>query len=421
MFDNEIKPERAIAIAFARKGSDRILIDEHLSELNSLADTAGADVVETYFQELDKLNAKTLIGKGKVEEVSQYIKDNEIQLVVFDDDLTPAQVKNLEKAFEVKVIDRSGLILDIFAKHARTIEAKTQVDLAQSQYLLPRLTRMWTHLSKQFGGIGTRGPGETQIETDRRLLKLRIQNLKERLIDISVQKEQQRKNRSEHPRFALVGYTNAGKSTLMNTLTEANVYVEDKLFATLDTTVRAFSLPNGEKALLSDTVGFIRKLPANLIASFESTLAEAIEADILVNLVDVTYPYFKEHIEVVRKTLETLKILDKPIILAFNKIDLLEDRSMMASIQEQFADSVFISAGRGINIGALLELFQRKLDERNKKYHFMLPYSSMGQISKLYSLADIKKREDKDEGILLDVDVRPEKHDQFTNTFKEFF
>jgi GTPase len=421
LHDNEIKPERAIAVAVARKGGDRDLIFEQLSELESLAETAGAEIIEKIYQELAKPNPKTYIGIGKVEELKQMIVDDNIQLVIFDDDLSPAQIKNLQNAFQIKVIDRSWLILDIFAKHARSLEAKTQVELAQVQYLLPRLTRLWTHLSKQYGGsIGNRGPGETQIETDRRILKEKIISLKQKLREITIQRQEQGKGRTDFPRFALVGYTNAGKSTLMNALTDAGVYVENKLFATLDTTVRAFSLPSGQKALISDTVGFIRKLPAHLIASFRSTLAEAIEADILIHVVDVSHPYFRDQIKVVNNTLETLKIQEKPTIIAFNKIDLLHEKEEIGILSQEYNNTIYISAARGINVNALLNLMQSKNDEQNKPFSIFLPYSKMELLSKLYDLADIIEKKEGEEGIGFKVKVHPDKHDIFTNVLKGF-
>jgi len=285
--------------------------------------------------------------------------------------------------------------------------------------MLPRLTRLWTHLSKQFGGIGTKGPGETQIETDRRIVRLRIQKLQDKLVEISTQKEQQRKSRVNIPKFALVGYTNAGKSTLMNIITDADVYVEDKLFATLDTTVRSFNLPAGKTALLSDTVGFIRKLPTHLIASFRSTLAEASEADVLIHIVDVSHPYFKEHIEVVKSTLDFLKISEKPIILIFNKVDLLDDRDFFRVLEQEYPGSIFISAKRGINILKLLEFFQTKVDEFSTEYRFVLPYSSMELVSKLYKVVDIIERADKDNGIHFKVKVNKENKELFAHQFRE--
>ena len=293
------KIENAVAISVNKKGGDRELAMEHLDELEFLAETAGAKVIEKVYQELPRKNKATVIGKGKVQEVLELIQDENIELVIFDDDLSPAQVKNLEKAWNVKVLDRSGIILDIFCERAQTVEAKTQVELAQLQYLMPRLTRMWTHLSKQYGGIGSKGPGETQIETDRRIIRTKIEKLKSKLEVIDKQNAQKRKNRTSTPRFALVGYTNAGKSTLMKAITNSEVYIQDELFATLDTTVRGFELPNGQEAILSDTVGFIRKLPTHLVASFRSTLAETSESDIILHVVDVSHYNYKDQIQVV--------------------------------------------------------------------------------------------------------------------------
>lgn len=419
MFETEIKTEKALAVAFGRKGGNREEAFEHLDELESLAETAGAVILEKIYQELEKPNTATLIGKGKVEEIRVLIERESITLVIFDDDLSPFQARNLENEFNVKVIDRSGLILDIFAKHARSNEAKTQVDLAQSQYLLPRLTGMWTHLSKQYGGIRTKGPGETQIETDRRALRIKIQRLKEKLKEIAVQKGQQSKGRELLPRFALVGYTNTGKSTLMNVLTDAGVYVEDKLFATLDTTVRAFQFPNGQKALLSDTVGFIRKLPAHLVASFRSTLSEAMEADIIVHIIDISEPNFRDQIRVVEETLEQLKI-DKPTIPVFNKIDLLEERSGLRLIESDYPGCIFISAQREINIATLLDLLQRKYDEQGKHMSFVLPYDAMEKISEIYKFADIIKREDIEDGIAFELRIPADKVEMFEYSFGRY-
>ena len=412
--------EKAVIISVIRKGSDRAISDEHLDELEFLVQTAGAEIIERFVQELAKPNSSTLVGSGKAEEIKEYIKENSANLAIFDDDLSPVQVRNLEKIFEVKVIDRSGLILDIFAKHARTNEAKTQVELAQLQYVMPRLTRMWTHLSKQFGGIGTKGPGETQIETDRRAIKQRIQMLKEKLDDITRNKEVQRKNRTSFPRFSLVGYTNAGKSTLMNVLTDAGVYVENKLFATLDTTVRQFTMPAGMSALLSDTVGFIRKLPTHLIASFRSTLAEAAEADVIVHVVDVSHPFFRDQIKVVEETLESLKIKNKPTILVLNKIDLIEDYIGINAIKQEFDKSIFVSAKRHINIQALLEKFQDVYNEQSKEIKFILPYNRMDMIAMLYKCAEIITKNEGDDGIEFSVRVQPDDLDFFNNKFGGF-
>lgn len=295
--------------------------DEYLDELAFLADTAGAEPVARFTQRLDYPNPRTYVGTGKLEELRLYIEENDIELVIFDDELSPKQVANIEKELKVKILDRTSLILDIFAKRAQTATARTQVELAQYQYLLPRLTRMWTHLERQRGGIGMRGPGETQIETDRRIILDRISRLKEELQAIDRQKTVQRKNRGKLTRVALVGYTNVGKSTLMNLLSKSEVFAENKLFATLDTTVRKVVVEN-LPFLLTDTVGFIRKLPSHLVESFKSTLDEVREADVLVHVVDISHPNFEEQIEVVNKTLaDVCGNSDKPVIMVFNKID----------------------------------------------------------------------------------------------------
>lgn len=420
MHDFTDTKEKAIAIAIGKKGADRVIAFEHLNELEFLAETAGAVIIEKIYQELANPNRSTVIGTGKLEEIKLIIEEKGITLVIFDDDISPMQLRNLEKALQIKVVDRSGLILDIFARHARSQEAKVQVELAQSQYLLPRLTKMWTHLSKQYGGIRTKGPGETQIETDRRMLKIKIQKLKEKLDDISVQREQQRKGRKEYTQFALVGYTNAGKSTLMNAITDAEVYVEDKLFATLDTTVRSFNLSGGAKALISDTVGFIRKLPVNLIASFRSTLAEASEADILIHVVDVSHNFFREHIKVVNETLESLKIGEKSLIIVLNKVDLIEDVNDLRAIESEYPQAVFTSASRNINIQKLLSVMQEKSEEQSKALFFVLPYTAMELVSDVYSNADIISRDEKDDGIYFNIRVKIDKLKIFEHIFGKY-
>ncbi len=412
--------ERAIACSVKRKGSNREEALEDLEELVFLAETAGAEVVHKIYQELPKINSATVIGKGKLQEIKQIVKEDNIKLIIFDDNLSPAQVNNLEKELNIKVTDRSGIILDIFATRAKTNEAKTQVELAQLQYILPRLTRMWTHLSKQYGGIGTRGPGETQIETDRRIIRTRIQTLKEKLLEIEQQKREQRKKRSDIPQFALVGYTNAGKSTLMNTITDANVYVENKLFATLDTTVRQFTLPSGQKALISDTVGFIKKLPPNLVASFKSTLMEAIDADVLLHIVDVSHKLFRDQINTVNKTLEELKINEKPTILVFNKVDLLDDVSIHKALKNEFPDSIFISAQRGINIENLLTLMQEKYNRYNNIFEINLPYSKSDMISLIYESYEVINRQDSDDGMIFKIKIPVEKEKYFFNKFSQY-
>lgn len=312
--------EKAVVVSVIPQGTDERRINENLDELEFLAETAGAISVKRFTQRLDKANSRTYVGSGRLEDIKAFINENEIKLVIFDDELTPSQLRNLEKELECRILDRTNLILDIFAQRAKTAYAKTQVELAQYQYLLPRLTRMWTHLERQRGGIGMRGPGESQIETDRRIILNKISLLKEQLKKIDRQMSSQRGNRGSLVRVALVGYTNAGKSTLMNLLSKSDVFAENKLFATLDTTVRKVVIEN-VPFLLSDTVGFIRKLPTELIESFKSTLDEVREADILLHVVDISHPDFEEQINAVNGTLMDIGAKDKPIFMIFNKID----------------------------------------------------------------------------------------------------
>ena len=314
--------EKAVLIGLISPDVSQEQAYEYLDELAFLAKTAGAEPIRNFTQKLKHPDNKTFLGKGKIEEVRLFAEENDIKLIIFDDDLNPSQIRNIEKLFgeETKILDRSNLILDIFASRAQTAQARTQVELAQYQYLLPRLTRMWTHLERQKGGIGMRGPGETQIETDRRIINDKIALLKKKLVKIEKQSTTRRKGREHLIRVALIGYTNAGKSTLMNKLAKSEVFAENKLFATLDTTVRKVVIGN-LPFLLTDTVGFIRKLPHQLVESFKSTLDEVREADLLIHLVDIASPYFEDHIEVVNQTLAELKVGDKPTLLVFNKID----------------------------------------------------------------------------------------------------
>ena len=333
---------------------------ESLDELALLADTAGATVVDRLTQSLTRIHSATFIGKGKVEELGRLVDKHRADLVIFDDDLTPVQMRNVEKALnpkemkrEVKLLDRSGLILDIFASRAQSAQSKAQVELAQLTYLRSRLTRAWTHLERQKGGIGMRGPGETQIETDRRLIGSRISVLKDQLDRIDTQRTTQRKNRGDQTRIALVGYTNAGKSTLMNALADAGVLAEDRLFATLDATTRQVNLAANKPVLLSDTVGFIRKLPHALVESFKSTLDETREADVLLHVVDVTHPNFEEHITVVNQTLAELDAGDKPTVMVFNKVDALDQPGLLDSLAAQYEHVCFVSAARSIGLDEL--------------------------------------------------------------------
>lgn len=390
----QAEPEKAVLVGLVTPQQDEVKSTEYLAELAFLADTAGAETVRTFTQRLDYPNPRTFVGKGKLEEIKQYIEDcGDISMAIFDDDLTSKQVLNIERELGVKILDRTSLILDIFANRAQTANAKTQVELAQYQYLLPRLTRMWTHLERQRGGIGMRGPGETQIETDRRIILNRISLLKQELAAIDRQKAVQRKNRGKLTRVALVGYTNVGKSTLMNLLSKSDVFAENKLFATLDTTVRKVVIDN-LPFLLTDTVGFIRKLPTHLVDSFKSTLDEVREADILVHVVDISHPNFEEQIEVVDRTLrEVCNGADKPMLLVFNKIDAytyspkddddLTPRqkcnitldelksSWMAKMKD---NCVFISARKGTNIDEL----KAKLYTMAREIHLArFPYNDL--------------------------------------------
>ncbi|MCC6384040.1 MAG: GTPase HflX [Bacteroidia bacterium] len=358
------KPEQAILIGVISKGEDLRQVQEYIDELEFLAHTAGAVTKKKFLQRLYHPDPRFYIGQGKLEEIGAFIKANGINLAIFDDELSPSQIRNLEKAVHIRIIDRTNLILDIFAKRARTARSRVQVELAQYQYLLPRLTRMWTHLEKQQGGIGTRGPGEKEIETDRRVIRDKLSKLKEELETIARQTAVQRKKRNELIRVALVGYTNAGKSTLMNVLSKADVFAENKLFATLDTTVRKVVIDE-RPFLLADTVGFIRKLPHHLVESFKSTLDEVREADILLHVTDLSHPNFEEHIGVVNETLAELGAAGKPTILVMNKADAFrweEDDQPREEVLAVFRKSwmsklgypvVFISALKKENIAEL--------------------------------------------------------------------
>jgi GTPase len=375
--------ERVILVGLISQEQDEQHAREYIEELAFLADTAGAEVAGTFFQRLPYPNPVTFVGPGKLEEIGAYAKENEIETVIFDDELTPTQLRNIEKNIECKVLDRTNLILDIFAGRAKTAYAKTQVELAQLQYTLPRLTRMWTHLERQRGGIGLRGPGETQIETDRRIILDKIARLKEQLKKIDKQMITQRKNRGKLVRVALVGYTNVGKSTLMNLLSKSEVFAENKLFATLDTTVRKMVIGN-LPFLLTDTVGFIRKLPHGLVESFKSTLDEVREADILLHIVDISHKGFEEQLNIVNETLKEIDASEKPTLYIFNKIDAFtytqkDEDDLSETTQENWSldewknswmaktntPSVFISATEKSNIDEL-KLF---LYEEVKKIH----------------------------------------------------
>lgn len=382
--------EKAVLVGVILKDQTNEQAAEYLDELAFLSETAGAIAVKRFTQKLAHPDSRTFVGKGKLEEIKQYVNGKNITLVIFDDELTGSQISNIEKELNVKTIDRSDLILDIFARRARTAQAKVQVELAQYQYLLPRLKGMWKHLERQGGGIGTRGPGETEIETDRRIVKDKISLLRKRLSEIDKQSFTQRKERGEFIRVALVGYTNVGKSTLMTILSKSEVFAENKLFATLDTTTRKVVFEN-TPFLLSDTVGFIRKLPHHLVESFKSTLDEVREADILLHVVDVSHPQYEEQIGVVNKTLQELKAFEKPMLTIFNKMDLyvqknfdewLEDsvkEEILRDLKDKWdlatnGNCVFVSATEKQNLDALRELILEKVREM---YGIRYPYKTM--------------------------------------------
>lgn len=382
--------EKAVLVGVILKDQTNEQAEEYLDELAFLAETAGATTVKRFTQKLAHPDSRTFVGKGKLEEIKQYVNGKNITLVIFDDELTGSQISNIEKELNVKTIDRSDLILDIFARRARTAQAKVQVELAQYQYLLPRLKGMWKHLERQGGGIGTRGPGETEIETDRRIVKDKISLLRKRLSEIDKQSFTQRKERGEFIRVALVGYTNVGKSTLMTILSKSEVFAENKLFATLDTTTRKVVFEN-TPFLLSDTVGFIRKLPHHLVESFKSTLDEVREADILLHVVDVSHPQYEEQIGVVNKTLQELKAFEKPMLTIFNKMDLyvqknfdewLEDsvkEEILRDLKDKWdlatnGNCVFVSATEKQNLDALRDLILEKVREM---YGIRYPYKTM--------------------------------------------
>lgn len=393
----EAHQETAVLVGLVTPSQNEDQVKEYLNELAFLVTTAGAIPKKQFYQKLDKPNPKTFVGSGKLEEIVAYVKTYEIDVVIFDDELSPSQLRNIETEIGCKTLDRTNLILDIFAKRAQTAHAKVQVELAQYQYLLPRLTRMWTHLSRQKGGIGQRGPGETEIETDRRIIRDKISHLKEQLERIDRQKSTQRKNRGKMIRVALVGYTNVGKSTIMNMLSKSDVFAENKLFATLDTTVRKVVVEN-LPFLLSDTVGFIRKLPHGLVESFKSTLDEVRESDLLLHIVDISHPNFEEQIEIVEATINEIGAHDKPVILVFNKVDAFsyikkDDDDLTPKEKENYSlddlknilvakkqQCIFISAKEKENIENFKSIIYDKVKELHVKRY---PYNDF-----LYNIED---------------------------------
>ena len=405
MQDIDIKKEKALMVGVIHGNVDEATTYEHLEELELLADTAGAEVVGQVTQRLNKLNPQFLVGKGKADEIVGQAEALGAQLIIFDNDLTPAQAKNfMNLADNLKVIDRRALILDIFRQHARSREAKTQVELAHLEYLLPRLTRQWTHLERQMGGIGARaGMGETQIEVDRRLIRTRISKLKKELEKIDQERIVQSRGRKKFFRVALVGYTNAGKSTLMNALSAADVYVQDQLFATLDTTIRQVDINNTHQILLSDTVGFVRKLPHDLVASFRSTLKEVIDADLLLLVLDASSPQVLDHYNTIKNVLEEITAGNKRSLIVLNKIDLVKDINALNQLKQFFTEAVMISALDQLRLDDLLNSIQSIMDENFQTIEVDIPFSNGKIISEIQADTEVLDREYYDEGVRMTI------------------
>ena len=401
----EILNERTIIIGVIKPGDTDETINEHLDELELLAQTAGAEVVGRITQKISKINSATFIGKGKADQIIAQAKELEVKLIIFDDELSPGQIKNYHNLSDkIKVLDRSGLILDIFRKHARTKEATTQVDVAYLEYLLPRLTRQWTHLERQMGGIGTRaGMGETQIEVDRRLIRTRITRLKKDLTKIEKERNTQSMRRQSEFRVSLVGYTNAGKSTLFKAITGTEVYIKDQLFATLDTTIRKLDLDSSHEILLSDTVGFIRKLPHNLVASFKSTLKEVLEADLILMVLDISSPQIKEHVNTIVDVLKEMGANEIPIIQVLNKVDLISDGTMIEKLQRSFPGSITISAQNHLRLSDIKRRVIKMMDSNYKTVDLEFSYDDGKIISQVQQGVEVLEREYEEKSVRLKI------------------
>ena len=404
------KHERALLIGLEKEGVSKWDLRDSLAELAELANSAGAEVVDTVTQKLQKPTAPFYIGKGKAELIKESFQDQQVTSVIFDNELSPAQGRNLENLFSRKVLDRTQLILDIFAQRARSREGRLQIELAQLQYLLPRLTRMWTHLSRQTGGIGMRGPGETQLEVDRRRVQERIARLVRDLQDVRKHRAIQRQGRKRHqwPVAAVVGYTNAGKSTLLNLLTGAGVLAEDKLFATLDPTTRSFVLPNKQRVLLTDTVGFLRNLPHTLIESFKATLEEVVEADLLIHVVDLSHPRVDEQMEAVDAVIKELGAFGKQTLTIFNKIDLLKNPELVNVYREKFPGSVAISARTGANLDDLVPALQNALISWRLRARYRLPVSEAALLAEAHRVGHVLEVQYEGDHTLLVAHVPPQ-------------
>ena len=402
--------ERALLIGLEKQGVTKWDLQDSLEELAELANSAGAEVVDTVTQKLDRPTAPYYIGKGKAESIKSALQDRQVTSVIFNDELSPAQGRNLENLLARKVLDRTQLILDIFAQRARSREGRLQIELAQLQYLLPRLTRMWHHLSRQTGGIGTRGPGETQLEVDRRRVQERIARLERELESVRKTRAVQRQGRKRHqwPVAAVVGYTNAGKSTLLNLLTGADVVTENKLFATLDPTTRSFVLPNKQRVLLTDTVGFLRKLPHTLIESFKATLEEVTEADLLIHVVDLSHPRVDDQMEAVENVIKELEAFGKQTLIVFNKIDNLANRELPDTYVQRFPGSVAISARTGENVGNLVHALQDSLTAWRLRSRFRIPASESALIAEIHRVGHVLELHYEGDGALIVAHVPPE-------------
>tara|TARA_Y100000996_G_scaffold234825_1_gene184677 strand:+ start:336 stop:1601 length:1266 start_codon:yes stop_codon:yes gene_type:complete len=401
----EISNEKTILIGTIKPGETAELIKEYLSELELLAETAGAEVVGTITQKISRINSATFIGKGKAKQIINQAEELNVNLMIFDDELSPAQIKNYHNLSDkIKVLDRSGLILDIFRKHARTKEATTQVDLAYLEYLLPRLTRQWTHLERQMGGIGTRaGMGETQIEVDRRLIRSRITRLKKDLIRIDKERHTQSMRRESEYRVSLVGYTNAGKSTLFKALTGTDVYIQDQLFATLDTTVRKLSLDSAHTTLISDTVGFIRKLPHNLVASFKSTLKEVLEADLILMVLDISSPQINDHIITINDVLKEMSANEIPVLKVLNKVDLISDGKLIQKLKRAFPNSVTISAKDHLKLSDLKQKIINTMESSYETVDLKFTYDDGKAIAQVQEGVEVLKREYEEKVVRLKI------------------
>ena len=402
--------ERALLIGLEQRGVSKWDLQDSLEELAELANSAGAEVVDTITQKLQKPTAPYYIGKGKAESLKPALQDRQVTSVIFDDELSPAQGRNLETLLSRKVLDRTQLILDIFAQRARSREGRLQIELAQLQYLLPRLTRMWHHLSRQTGGIGTRGPGETQLEVDRRRVQERIARLERELESVRKTRAVQRQGRKRHqwPVAAVVGYTNAGKSTLLNLLTGADVVAENKLFATLDPTTRSFVLPNKQRVLLTDTVGFLRKLPHTLIESFKATLEEVSEADLLIHVVDLSHPRVDDQIQAVDNVIKELDAIGKQTVIVFNKIDKVSNPDLVETYLRRFPGSVAISARTGENVNKLVQALQDALSAWRLRSHFRIPASESALLAEIHRVGHVLELKYEDNDAIVVAHVPPE-------------